>query len=316
MKSVFASFVISVFCISCLQGQTLTDSLKAHFPFDQNLKDVTAYGNHLMVNGGISPYILVAGKDSALTFNGADRLTSTSVFDASTFTVMTISVWIKTSTVTTSADQLIIQGANIGFAMGIKPITGKLFATFSGSTAGARASINSVADDVWHNIAMQSNGNTTNLYVDGVFDGSVSEPLFSPTGGADNKIYIGASTFNTRAFTGAINDLRIYNRLLSQTEIQTLFSNSLSASAIPTGKAVDFSVFPNPSPDGRFGLKVENLEPGSSIEITDITGRMVWRTLSPSNKRFELNSGLNTGIYIISVLENGKVRASKKLVVQ
>ncbi len=316
MKNFIALFLISIFFTSSLYGQTITDSLKAHYPFDNNLRDVTKYGNDLVVNGGISPYVLVAGKDSALSFNGGDRLTSSSAFDASSFTVMAISIWIKTSTVTTSSDQLVFQGANIGFGMGVQPVTGKLFVSFDGSTAGSRISTNSVADGVWHNIVMQSNGTSTSLYIDGVFDGSVNEILYPSTGGADNLIYVGASTFNTRAFTGAINDLRIYNRLLSKSEIETLYSKSLSVSSLPAKRSVGFSVFPNPTDNGYFSITVRNLGPGSNIEITDITGRSVWQALSPSAKQYEIDASLKSGIYIISIIENGKTRASRKLVVK
>ncbi len=316
MKSILASILIFFFCVPNFYGQTIADSLKVHYTFDNNLKDVTKYGNHLMISGGISPYVLVAGKDSALTFNGADRLTSTSVFDASSFTEMAISVWIKTSTVTTSADQLIFQGANIGFGMGVQPVSGKLFASFDGSTAGSRITSNSVADGNWHNIVMQNDGNTTSLYVDGVFDGSVIETLFSPTGGADNLIYVGASTFNTRAFTGAINDLRIYNRLLSKTEIETLFFKSLSVTTTPAARPEGFSVFPNPSSDGHFSITADNLEHGSSIEITDITGRMVWQALAHAGSQFKIEATLQSGIYMVSAVKDGTVRASRKLIIQ
>ncbi|WP_417590774.1 LamG-like jellyroll fold domain-containing protein [Owenweeksia hongkongensis] len=316
MKIFLALFLIPVFFAPSLYSQTLTDSLKAHYPFDNNLRDVTRYGNNLMVNGGISPYILVAGKDSALSFNGNDRLTSTSTFDASSFTEMAISVWVKTSHLTTTSDQLILQGANIGFGLGIQPVTGKLFASFDGSTAGSRISTSSVVDSIWHNIVMQSNGSTTSLYIDGVFDGSVNETLYPSTGGTDNLIYVGASTFNTRTFTGVINDLRIYNRLLSTSEIQTLYTKSLSVSKVYAGQTITFSVFPNPTTNGSFSIKGENLEPGSTIEITDITGQIVYQVLWPSSKQYQVEPALKSGIYIISAIENGEVRASRKLVVQ
>ena len=316
MKSFLVPFLLFALCINSLHGQSIADSLKAHYPFDHNLRDVTKYGNNLMVNGGISPYVLVSGNDSALSFSGSDRLTSTSVFDATAFTEITISLWIKTSNITTTNDQLILQGANIGFGIGIKPVSGNLFASFDGSTAGSYVTMNSMADGAWHNIVAQSNGSTTSVYVDGVFDGSVVENLFSPSGGADNKIFVGASTFNTRAYTGAINDLRIYNRLLTQNEIDTLFSRSLSVSTTEADILADFSVFPNPSADGHFSLKVDKINPGSSLVIIDLTGREVWRSVIPSAKQYDIDTGLGKGVYIISAIENGNVKISKKFVVQ
>lgn len=315
MKRFLTLILVTAASLTNLHGQTLTDSLKAHYPFDKNLKDVTTYGNHLVVNGGISPYVLVSGKDSALTFNGSDRLTSTSVFDATNFTEIAISIWIKTSNITTSSDQLIVQGANMGFAVGVRPGSGKLFATFSGSTVGAYESLNSIADGAWHNIVAQSNGSTTSLYVDGVLDGSVTENLFSPSGGSDNKIFVGASTFNTRSYTGAINDLRIYNRFLSNLEIQDLHLKSLSAPE--TSKMPLYvSVFPNPSFDGQFSLQIKNFDPGLIITIHDMTGRELMKTSPlPSESLHQMESTLPPGVYTVRAVQNGKVVTSKKVIV-
>ncbi len=316
MNKIITPLVAFTLFTTGLNAQTLKNGLKAHYPFNNNLNDITTSGNHLAVNGSVSPYEFVSQNDSALTFNGVDRLTSTSVFDASSFTEMAISVWIKTSTITPSVDQLILQGANIGFSMGINPSTGKLFASFDGSTAGSHITTNAVTDGNWHNIVAQSNGSTTSVYVDGLFDGSVVESLFPASGGSDNKIFVGASTFNTRGFTGAINEIRIYNRILTANEIDTLFQKSLSVVDAPVNQSASFTIFPNPSTNGHFSLIADVLFNNSSIEIIDLTGRLVWQNVLHTNKETQINAGLKPGVYLISITSNGVVKATQKLVVQ
>tara|TARA_R110000850_G_scaffold261936_1_gene390223 strand:- start:28 stop:972 length:945 start_codon:yes stop_codon:yes gene_type:complete len=298
-----------------LSAQSLNDSLKAHFPFNHNLKDISKYGNLLNVNGGISPYVFVSGADSALSFNGTDRLTSNKRFDASTFTQMAISIWIKTSHNST-ADQLILQGAGIGFGFGLQAGTEKLYAFFDGSSPGSYYGKNALNDGVWHNIVMQSTGSTTSVYVDGILDGSIAEPLYNPTGGSDNLIYVGASTFNTKSYTGFINDLRIYNRILSPTEISAMFQSSLSVPNLIVEKPLEFSIFPNPSSTGSFSLQLSDAKPGSTISVVDLTGRVIWQGATCSQNSCDVDCQLKPGVYMISIETKGGNTTSKKLIVQ
>lgn len=93
----------------------------------------------------------------------------------------------------------------------------------SGTWASQRGTIH-VGDSAWHHIAIDRNGSTLRVFVDGVLDatltissGSYAYPTsYTPTGGQDNEyLVIGAEKhdFNpgVNGYTGQVNELRISN---------------------------------------------------------------------------------------------------------
>jgi hypothetical protein len=98
--------------------------------------------------------------------------------------------------------------------------------------AGAR-----IWDGQWHHVAGTYDGNTVRLYVDGKQAGNgtpATGPIdYNLPGGNDVAIgsYLGPGVWN---FNGPIDELSIYNRALSASEIQAIFSaSSIGKTAAP-----------------------------------------------------------------------------------
>ena len=84
------------------------------------------------------------------------------------------------------------------------------------------------SNNKWHHIVGRQEGTVGSLYVDGVLCAS-GNPL-PAIGNAPNLLFIGRSdTIGSGYFTGRIDEVRIYNRALSDTEISQLYT-SLSSS--------------------------------------------------------------------------------------
>ncbi|OSY87102.1 hypothetical protein WH52_13185 [Tenacibaculum holothuriorum] len=76
----------------------------------------------------------------------------------------------------------------------------------------------------------------------------------------------------------------------------------------------NFGVFPNPVTGDNVTIRT-SLQENLDVKIYNILGRNVLSTkLTPNNKTVNV-SGLNTGIYLLKVVENGKT-ATKKLVIR
>ena len=109
-----------------------------------------------------------------------------------------------------------------------------------GWDTGYRAASSSVTLDKWHHVVgVFENGKSIKLYVNGI-----SEPG-AKTGRGWPKIgdttYVGtASTAKKRFFAGAIDEVKIYNRVLSEKEIKERFNNP--------GKEIQASKPAEPSP--------------------------------------------------------------------
>ena len=98
--------------------------------------------------------------------------------------------------------------------------------TYSNSYKWRVMSCSAVNDGNWHHLAFVQQDNGGKMYLNGSLDqtdnsnGKVN--LLST-----NKTYLGKDGRNNSSFyTGKVDDLKIYNRALSASEIQTLFYTS------------------------------------------------------------------------------------------
>jgi lysophospholipase L1-like esterase len=81
--------------------------------------------------------------------------------------------------------------------------------------------------------------------------------------------------------------------------------NSLSTSG-------DVTIFPNPTNNGDFFVKIDNLNNGAQIQICDVRGTIVYKSALIENET-EINSGLAKGIYFVKII-NGKDYFIQKLI--
>lgn len=85
----------------------------------------------------------------------------------------------------------------------------------------------------WHLVTMTYDGTTRIVYVDGV--STMSEPRAMTNSLSGTRVGIGGTAFNGsyRPFQGDIDDVRIYNRPLSQQEVEILYQTGGSNTSDP-----------------------------------------------------------------------------------
>src|SRR4029079_945385 len=148
-------------------------------------------------------------------------------------------------------------GTTSDIAWGTLNASGRIGITVG--TSGGAYSANPINDVQWHNIAMTRDATTglVQVYVDGVFSSQASVDA----GNKGAQFYlIGALTdrnstgYVTGAhyFNGQLDDIRVYNRVLSAAEILQIGSApaaaaDLSASAIPDSSSMTQLSWTNPS---------------------------------------------------------------------
>ncbi len=77
-----------------------------------------------------------------------------------------------------------------------------------------------------------------------------------------------------------------------------------------------FSVFPNPSKDGRFTFKLgKNTQNHSLLQVYSIAGQLVYSENLGFNENVTVNTDLRRGMYLATIIQDGK-RMSKKIIVQ
>lgn len=249
---------VSLFSVCALMGAALpagaqpTDirqGLVAYWPLESTggglAADATPFGNPLPIVG--APVVSAGKFNNAFTFDGSTTyLSSTHTFDNSATGLpiyragsYTIAMWVKgipqtakylfTEGCTTNTGPLLllqtgqVAANNSKFDIIIRPTTGA-------ALVDHRVSATVVFDNTWHHIAWVDDRGNARLYVDGNLDPANFN--YTPGGAfVFDTTSIGTlrrTTVSTGAiFNGQVDDVAVWERPLSQAEVQQVIANSI-----------------------------------------------------------------------------------------
>ncbi len=207
-----------------------------------DMSGVSAYdrsgsnGNGVLTNG---PTVTPGKVGQSLQFDGVNDYVSIPNSTALNPTYMSVSAWIKTSATgiyqqiiakdqcrancTTSFNrvwQFRVSSANKAEFIPFNTNSTPTWQLITGSTT--------VTDGQWHHLVGTWDGTTVRLYVDGVSDATPAAFSGSLASGKTNPVFIGADdladTGTQDYFRGAIDEVRLYNRALSASEVWELYN--------------------------------------------------------------------------------------------
>lgn len=208
-----------------------TDGLVGAWLFDDGTGSAVAdrSGNSLDGEVTIGDPIWVDGKfGGALEFGGSDMVT-VSDNDALDLTSFTIAAWINSPT--TSGVWHIIAakearnptGRNYGIFGHVN--TGAIHYSFTSAGWKSFDASTNVTDGTWHHVAATYENPNFKLYIDGEVDAEVS-PAADPESN-DSPLYIGGCDIGNYWMTGAIDEVVLYSRALSEAEIADLIADGM-----------------------------------------------------------------------------------------
>jgi hypothetical protein len=223
--------------------------MRACYAFENNAMDTSGNG----FDGTPTAVTYVVGKvgAQAAQFNGSSSYVAIPRSITNDFTV---ALWVKTTDTAGSAGAQWWSGKGLvdgevgggGADWGTAIVNGK-FALGVGSTGGDTtiASSVSVNDGAWHHVAATRNNGTGALavYVDGVLRGSGTGPTGSRTW--PPNLRIGSIQTGNNFLNGTIDDVRLYDRILTGGEISALIGTPPAAPTGLTATAGDSSVVLN-----------------------------------------------------------------------
>lgn len=243
-----SKFILSIsVAVLLLPSATLSapeDGLIAYWPLDGNAIDVSGNSHNGSVIGSVPTEDRLGNSGAAMFFDGSgDYITVPSHSDLDLNNVRTVSLWLRKDGRSPSGNgayAVIGKYQNDtwtedGWAI-VAPTdasdTTALRARVKkpNQTAAADAS-STISNFEWHHAAWvyRPDHSEIQLYVDGILTDVEAVPS-TPSSGNPRQILMGASPFNTGVlsssswFHGAIDDIRIYDRVLSQSEITDLAS--------------------------------------------------------------------------------------------
>jgi hypothetical protein len=196
---------------------------------DDTAFDMTNRGASYISSGGVTD--INAGSNSGYFDFGDFIETSTQIMQSS----FTISFWARTDSGASGRDHMSstyynYNNGNVGHMVALNDDSTVTFGLGDGgSVTGFDLQFSSNTQlnlGSWNHIVMRGNhGGSIDGFIDGNFVGSDSGTTSFNHG---NELYIGLQPNNSqRSYTGDIDDYRMYNKELSDSEINQIFTNTL-----------------------------------------------------------------------------------------
>ncbi len=345
MKTHLVCAIILNFMLSSIQAQIPTDSLIGYWPFNGNANDESGNGNHGTVNGATITFDRFGNPNSAYNFDGFSSIIE--VFDVSQFDFshnkqFSVSFFLKILDINNYGCYISKWGPS-----GDGDDEWQFFSNTFGYTSlivnstSKPGSPNSETGDTlnenqWYHIAgiWDGTNSTISFYVNGILINSLNSAETSTIHNSQ-PLRIGGNCYSDGFTNADIDDIRIFRRVLTPGEINslayeglcfqtiavtdTLIINTNLTSFSPIQYENNIKIYPNPTNDYIIidNGNIDNLV-GYQIKITNSIGQNVFQSLI-DQQQFEISisSWQGTGIYFVYIIDGlGNIVDIKKIVLQ
>lgn len=312
------------------------NGLTSWYPFNGNANDQTANNLHFTVNGATPSTDRFGEASSAYQFNGSSNYLSR---DTYTFgSISTVSFWMSLPVYLQNplGNEFIGFGFGGSGGFGFKYVPERITWINYGVTGDATSSTYKPSLSRWNHYVFVKNGSDYRVFINGVLNSRGTSNTLNATG----PLVIGAvkpsSTLPfSNFFQGKIDDLGIWNRVLTQEEIENLFDGKLCENnvtvtdtlVINTGPVqlnpviykAKVKLYPNPAKTDLF-VSIFNLSniSGYSMRIINALGQQSLQLLlNQSNFTIPISTIGNLGIYkVLLVDNNGNTIESRTLKIE
>ncbi|HAT80628.1 MAG TPA: hypothetical protein DCS17_04285 [Flavobacterium sp.] len=212
----------------------------------------------------------------------------------------TISLWYKTDTFTSGTPNIFVYGSNASnqyFGHYVNSVGNSfLWSYVTDFNFGG-----SYVQNTWRHAVFTYDGTSVKLYINGTYIGQQNYTL--NTGNSIGFKLGGAG------LVIEVDDLKIYNYALSQTDITSLYTNNTLSSSEFAKNNLKIALYPNPVNDV---LNIESETEIKSVEIFNLLGQKVKTSSSKQVNVFDLA----TGTYMVRIQDKNNGVATKKIVKQ
>jgi hypothetical protein len=242
--------LVAAIFISGLANSQVISGLVAKYSFNSGNANDEVGTNHGIVNGAMLSADRFGNVNKAYNFINGDYIALPSASELKSI-AMTVSLWIKIDSIASSN-----VGANYIYSV-VNSTTNAYFASFvmcayasdgkylnvsqngpSQSVLGFSANSNSSS---WQHYVMSIDNDSIKMYIDNQKQWSYFKG-FATTYSADS-VYIGASgnTTYTGFLNGSVDDIRVYDRVLTPTEVTALYNEPNPVVSLATGLVAKYS---------------------------------------------------------------------------
>ncbi len=299
----------------------LSNGLVAYFPLNGNTDDLSS----LQINGtNYNAIPSQTGNRNYYYFNGSNAYIYAGNNDRNITNEISVSVWVKTNSnnlqwIVGHYDHTVDRGFQVVMNNGHVQLRGR-----EGSNSFyILEDPDTINDDNWHHIVGLFDHNHWTLIVDCQIKNYLTTTGYNPS------YYVNSQPFSISKypelnngydplhFSGGIDEVRVYNRILSLCEIceihrKELFEGDPSIIENSKDDNVNVNIFPNPTKN-KVSILYDVNRP-VSLNIYDINGKFILnRTFTKSIDIDTTN--LARGTYLISIIDKN-IKLTKKLIIE
>jgi hypothetical protein len=336
---------------------SLTQGLIGYWPFCGNANDYSVNGNNGTVNGATLTTDRFGNTNSAYDFNGTTNYISVMNNSSLNPSSITISGWISSNANaqnTSDGVRSIVtkwnqtpncggDGENFNVQLSVFNSTNVIaFATSQNSQIAnaLKSSTDVIGLNTWkHFVFTHDPSSGQKLYINGVLISSNN--TLGVLCATTNNLYFGADKLNAalwRYFNGKIDDIGIWNRALTPSEVTQLYNQNQCSTNItvtdtliinvgqlsytnPIAYANNIIIAPNPA-STQININFNNITDlnGGTLKVINSLGQEVATTpitTSGTNSTMQLATWGGTGMYFVQIINpQGQIVDIKKIILQ
>lgn len=193
--------------------------LVAYYPLNNNTNDESTNGNHGIPYGCVTFEQGISGQ--AARFDGINTFILVSDDPSLRLNTFTISAWVNPDAIV-GGNRILEKGNSNSYWLDINPYARAIIGFFDGIYHDLLSTV-TIASGSWYFIAGTYDGGFLKIYINGVLNNSMA--ITSVLYQNNEPLIIGWKYNGIVAdhFSGLIDEVRIYNRALSEAEIQALY---------------------------------------------------------------------------------------------
>jgi hypothetical protein len=330
MKKLASTLFFTIFSFILAISQNLSDGLLLHYNFNGNANDISGNGMNATVYGASLTGDRNGNPNSAYYFDGVDdfiQLPNESLLKPQLPVSFSAITYLDPSDndypiIRTDISEDIFYGCwlnltdhlNIEVGYG----SGNVGSTSYSDKVSFVTEISLKPNNWYHIVAVIESKNDIRVWVDGInqtgeYVGlALNDEIYynsSPTSGA-----IGVMDYyfmDPYYFKGIISDVRLWNRVLTDIEIDLLFDSMLNVQSNESNFQNLINIYPNPS-NGNVTLLLNSEKP-LNIELYDITGKVILQFTNYRASELKINN-LNQGLYFVKVQDEA-IQTTQKIIV-
>ncbi len=269
MKNVIT---LAISLIIMLNSIAVATNPVAYYPFNGNANDESGNGNHGVAYQAALTTDRFGNANSAYLFDGINDVISIANSTVLNYdNELSFSVWVKPLAFPSSGNTMVLgksnYSSNTNYLLRVQAngVIQFEYKTFANTTN------NPLILNQWNHVVFTSNSiNEKLVYINNVIATTTS--AYSPYGIVSDPLTIGAASYGNEYFNGCIDDILLYNSVLTPSEVASIFNNT------PTSVDSKFLNSAKIAVSNNIVLLNQPLSEITQISVYNIAGNRVYET--------------------------------------